>query len=107
MKHVWFIITSAISAFMATLCCLPALLFLLFGTSFSFLSWTSAFYEYRTFFSILSVIFFVASAFFVFYKPKSCALNYAKKKWIFIYVLLGILIVFMLVYPELLGDFYE
>ena len=38
MKGFWLALASVISALAATLCCLPALLFLIFGASFSLLS---------------------------------------------------------------------
>lgn len=106
MRAFWLILTSIGSAIGATLCCLPALLFLLFGTSFSFLSWTQNLYEYRIPLSIVAVICFVISGVALFYKPKSCNLSYKKKKWILIYILFGVILLLLLTYPELLGEIY-
>ena len=106
MRAFWLILTSIGSAIGATLCCLPALLFLLFGTSFSFLSWTQNLYEYRVPLSIVAVICFVISGITLFYKPKSCNLSYKKKKWILIYILFGVILLLLLTYPELLGEIY-
>ncbi|WP_169754567.1 aryl sulfotransferase [Campylobacter curvus] len=106
MKPIWLILTSLGSAFVATLCCLPALLFLLFGTSFSFLSWTQGLYEYRTLFSVLALVSFVLCGIFIFYKPKSCALGVGRKKWLFIYIISGAIVLCLLFYPEILGKFY-
>ncbi|MBR8462042.1 aryl sulfotransferase [Campylobacter sp. faydin G-140] len=106
MKRVFGLVTALFSAFAATLCCLPALLFLLFGTSFSFLSWMNSLYEYRTFLSVLAVISFVLSAFFVLVYPKSCVVGSGRRKWILIYIMSAFLIVILLAYPEILGRFY-
>ena len=102
MRAFWLILTSIGSAIGATLCCLPALLFLLFGTSFSFLSWTQNLYEYRTPLSVVAVICFVISGVALFYSN----LSYKKKKWILIYILFGVILLLLLTYPELLGEIY-
>lgn len=100
------LLLSLSSAFMATLCCLPALLFLLFGTSFSFLSFASNLYEYRILFTIISLVCFAFWAVFVFKKDKSCDIKFKKNK---AYVLIFAFFVlnFILFYPEILGYFYE
>lgn len=103
---VWLILTSITSAVAATLCCLPALLFLLFGTSFSALSVFEPLGEYRTYFSVFAVCCFGLSLFFTFFKRDSCAVGACKKRWYLIYVLVAILLVFLLAYPEILGSLY-
>lgn len=105
-RSIWLIFTAIGSAFAATLCCLPALLFLLFGTSFSFLSWAEAMSEYRWALSAVAVTCFVLSAGFLFRSPTHCKVGAGRKKWIFIYVLIGFLLVLLLAYPEILGRFY-
>ena len=102
----WLIIAAVFSSLAATLCCLPALLFLIFGASFSFLSWADALSDFRGVFSAFGVACFAASVFFAFRPAKSCDLGCARKKRILIYVLLAILLGFLLFYPEILGSFY-
>lgn len=106
MKGFWLALASVISALAATLCCLPALLFLIFGASFSIFSGAEALEGYRAPLSALALFCFALSAFFFFKKPRACSLQSGRKKWILIYVLLGALLAFMLTYPEILGGLY-
>ena len=105
-RGLWFLAAAVFSSLAATLCCLPALLFLIFGASFSFLSWADALSDFRGVFSAFGVACFAASTFFAFRTAKSCGLGCAHKKRIVIYVLLAILLGFLLFYPEILGSFY-
>ena len=109
MKGFWLALASVASALAATLCCLPALLFLLFGASFSLLSSEAieSLTELRPYFTALAAICFAASTFYFFKKPKSCDLANRRKKWIFIYVFLAVFVIILLSYPEVLGKIYE
>ncbi|MGG7047881.1 MULTISPECIES: aryl sulfotransferase [unclassified Campylobacter] len=106
MKHIKFIFLAIVSAFMATLCCLPALLFVLFGTSFSFLSFLEPLSQYRTIFTMLSLVSFGVSIFYIFFNQNTCSLDSRRKRWYVIYALLGFLLVILLFYPEILGELY-
>ena len=70
MKSFWLALASVASALAATLCCLPALLFLIFGASFSLLSSEAieSLTELRPYFTALAAICFAASAFYFFKK---------------------------------------
>ena len=95
------------SAFSATLCCLPALLFLLFGTSFGLLSWADALAEYRWILSGAAIAFFALSGYYLFRRPQgACSLAARKKRWAFIYVMVGVILLILLAYPEILGKIY-
>ncbi|WP_297896516.1 aryl sulfotransferase [uncultured Campylobacter sp.] len=105
-RSLWLIFAAIFSAIAATFCCLPALLFLIFGASFSIFSGAEALEGYRAPLSALALFCFALSAFFFFKKPRACSLQSGRKKWILIYALLGALLAFMLTYPEILGGLY-
>lgn len=105
-RSLWLIFAAIFSAVAATFCCLPALLFLIFGASFSIFSGAEAFGDYRAPLSALALFCFALSAFFFFRRPRACSLQSGRKKWILIYALLGALLAFMLTYPEILGGLY-
>ena len=105
-RSLWLIFAAIFSAVAATFCCLPALLFLIFGASFSIFSGAEALEGYRAPLSALALFCFALSAFFFFKKSRACSLQSGRKKWILIYVLLGALLAFMLTYPEILGELY-
>ena len=105
-RSLWLIFAAIFSAVAATFCCLPALLFLIFGASFSIFSGAEALEGYRAPLSALALFCFALSAFFFFKKPRACSLQSRRKKWILIYALLGALLAFMLTYPEILGGLY-
>ena len=108
-RSLWLIFAAIFSAIAATFCCLPALLFLIFGASFSLLSSEAieSLTELRPYFTALAAICFAASAFYFFKKPKSCDIANRRKKWIFIYVFLAVFVIILLSYPEVLGKIYE
>ncbi|CAD7287360.1 hypothetical protein LMG7974_00257 [Campylobacter majalis] len=106
MRKFWLIFLSFVSAVAASLCCLPALLFLLFGTSFGFLAQAQYLYEYRWWLSVFSIFCFVLYVFYMFKQNKSCNASFKTKSkilLIFGFVVLNLL----LFYPEILGYFYE
>lgn len=106
MKNFNLLLISFASAFMATLCCLPALLFLIFGFSFTAFGFAENLAEFRTLLSVISVICFMLWAFYVFKKQKSCPLNRSYKKLALVCLILAIFIGFLLSYPEILGAIY-
>ncbi|QCD52881.1 mercuric transporter MerT family protein [Campylobacter sp. RM16192] len=108
MRSVFLAIASIISAFAATLCCLPALVFLIFGATFSLLGSEAieSLTALRPYFTALALICFVASGFYMFKKQKSCDIKNRSKKWVLIYILLAVFVIILLSYPEVLGAFY-
>ncbi|NLA51107.1 MAG: hypothetical protein GX860_03120, partial [Alcaligenaceae bacterium] len=62
------------SALVATFCCLPALLFLLFGSSFGLLAILGPLEKYRVVLSVLALLCFVIFIWARFYRA-SCELN--------------------------------
>lgn len=90
----------------ATFCCLPALLFLLFGSSFGLLVLLAPLEAFRpllTVLALLSFAFFVWARFF----RKSCALNKRFNARSLIFVILAFLgLLLLLFYPEILGAWY-
>ena len=109
MRGIWLVLASIISAVVATFCCLPALIFLIFGATFTLLSNEAIdnLIALRPYFTAFAMICFVTSGFYLFKKPKTCDIQSKKKKWIFIYVLLAIFVIILLSYPEILGKIYE
>lgn len=89
---------------LATLCCLPALVFLLFGFSFGILG-AEFLSTYRVPLSVVAVGFFVA---YLWNFQKSCKKGVCKNKAksrIF-QISAGTLLAFILFYPEIIGWFY-
>ena len=78
-RGLWFLAAAVFSSLAATLCCLPALLFLIFGASFSFLSWADALSDFRGVFSAFGVACFAASA-FLRLDPQNLAISAARVK---------------------------
>ena len=103
-KEKIFLALAYLFSVLATLCCLPALVFLLFGFSFGFLG-ADLLSAYRVPLSVLAVGFFVA---YLWNFQKSCKKGVCKNKAksrIF-QISAGILLVFILFYPEIIGWFY-
>ena len=88
---------------LATLCCLPALMFLLFGFSFGILG-ADLLSAYRVPLSVVAVGFFVGYL-WNFQKCKKGICENKTKARIF-QIFTGILLVFILFYPEIIGWFY-
>lgn len=105
MKQAWLFAVWLGSAVMATLCCLPALLFLLFGATFSLLSFLNPLVDFRLEFSIIAVLFFILWGILIFKGAKNCDLK-ARKRTKFLAIFYLVLLVFLLLYPEILGYFY-
>lgn len=109
-SKIWLGVTALFGALLASSCCLPALAFLLFGSSFGFLSVFEPLYKFRwilTVISILCFILFVKFRYFTSCKDESCEMKTVSKGEIFSVIILGISLVFILFYPEILGALYE
>ncbi|RDU63418.1 MULTISPECIES: aryl sulfotransferase [Helicobacter] len=89
---------------LASICCLPALLFLLFGFSFG-IAGVEFLAPYRLILSVLSCLCFVLYFYFGILKC-DCAKTCKRKKSVsgFFWLLVLFCILF---YPEILGWFYE
>ena len=108
LKGLFLAAASIVSAAVATMCCLPALVFLIFGASFSLLSSEAieSLTELRPYFTALAVICFVLSGVYFLKKPKACGIGVKRKKRLLIYAFLAFLVIVLLSYPEILGAFY-
>lgn len=100
------ILTALVSAILATLCCLPPLLFLLFGISFGFLSFLETLTPFRIPLSLfsLTILWFSWRT----YRTKCVTCNLQKKKqygWMY-GVILGVMVLILL-YPEFAQFFLE
>ncbi|MBD5166118.1 aryl sulfotransferase [Helicobacter sp.] len=87
----------------ASLCCLPALLFLLFGFSFG-IAGVEILAPYRLILSLLSLLCFILYFYFGILRcdcTKSCKRKRGISGFLWLFVLLCILF-----YPEILGWFY-
>ncbi|OCL82116.1 transporter [Arcobacter porcinus] len=108
MKKINFtIIGAVITAFLSTLCCLPALLFIFFGVSSGVLSYFTTLEKTRVPLAILAIIFFLIT---IYNFKKKVACNCDKKIRIRSYILaliFFILILLLLFYPEILPLFME
>lgn len=105
-KEILGVLTALLSALAATACCLPPLLFLLFGISFGMLSFLEALTPFRIPLSLLSL--FVLWLSWRSYAHHTFACDLQKKKRIvwFYSTILGIILVILL-YPEMANLFIE
>lgn len=102
----WGVLSVFISAFLATACCLPALLFLLFGFSFGFLSFLESLSAFRIPLTLLSL--FILYLSYRAHRQKNLTCNLQKRRyffWAYTLILGGILMI--LLFPELAGLFLE
>ncbi|MDD2384260.1 MAG: mercuric transporter MerT family protein [Sulfurospirillaceae bacterium] len=105
-KEVAGIIGALVSAFLATACCLPPLLFLLFGISFGFLGFLETLTPFRIPLSLLSLGILYLSYRAYSQECLTCRLEKRKKNRIIYGIVLGI-IVMMLLYPEVANLLFE
>lgn len=95
-----------LSALLATSCCMPALLFLLFGVSFGFLSFLEYLSPFRIPLSLLSLAILYLS-----WRSQRCSVFTCKLQkrnlYVWIYGLVLGAIVFILLYPEMAVFFFE
>ena len=95
-----------LSAFLATACCLPPLLFLVFGASFGFLSFLEVLTPFRIPLSLFSVLILYVS--WRAYTPKCFTCKVQKRtRYVWIYGIVLTLIVVILLYPEWVMLFLE
>lgn len=105
-KEVTGIFAALFSALMATACCLPPLLFLLFGVSFGFLSFLEALTPFRIPLSLLSLAILYLS--YRSYRFQCLTCNVVKRKRnTLIYALMFVVIMGLLIYPEVAQFLFE
>lgn len=101
------IIGAVITALLSTLCCLPAFLFIFFGISGGFLTYFSSLEIIRVPLAILTIFLLYIGYKKSFSKELTCACKTSKIKMIIISILLFLLFVFLLFYPEIVPLFME
>lgn len=95
------------SAVAATFCCLPALLFLLFGSSFGLLSVLAPFEPYRPILTLVALVFFAVFVWARFFR-KSCSLSArVSKRQVVLLIVAFFALLVLLFYPEILGVLYN
>lgn len=105
MKPSTVMLASILSAFGATLCCLPALLFLLLGSSVATLSFLTSAESFRIPLTILSLGFLIFAGIRLFGK-KSCTLG-RKTPHRILYLGVVLCVSGLLFYPEVLNFYLE
>lgn len=95
-----------LSAFLATACCLPPLLFLVFGASFGFLSFLEVLTPFRIPLSLLSLGLLYVSWRAYTQKCFTCKIE-KRTRYIWIYSIILTLMVAILLYPEWVIFFLE
>ncbi|MDD3343261.1 MAG: mercuric transporter MerT family protein [Sulfurospirillaceae bacterium] len=105
-KEVVGIITALISALFATACCLPPLLFLLFGISFGFLGFLESLTPFRIPLSLLSLGILYLSYRAYTKQCLTCELTKRKQNRM-IYAVVFVIIIGLLIYPEVANIFFE
>lgn len=101
------VVASFFSAFLATLCCLPAFLFIFFGISSTWFAYMTSLEFLRIPMSLVSLGFFIFGILSL-RKKQSCTLD--KKQKVRSIILLSILflsLAFLLFYPEIIPFFME
>jgi mercuric ion transport protein len=102
----WGVVSAFISALLATACCLPALLFLVFGLSFGFLSFLESLSPFRVPLTLLSLLILYLS--YRVHRQKTLTCNPQKRRYFLaVYTFILGSIVMILVFPELAGWFLE
>ena len=100
------ILGALLSAFLATACCLPPLLFLVFGASFGFLSFLEVLTPFRLPLSLFSLVLLYVSWRAYTQKCFTCKVQ-KRPYYIWIYSIVLTLIMVILLYPELAMFFLE
>ena len=95
-----------LSAFLATACCLPPLLFLVFGVSFGFLSFLEVLTPFRIPLSLFSVLILYVSWRAYTQECFTCKVQ-KRTRYVWIYGIVLTLIVVILLYPEWVMLFLE
>ena len=105
-SSIFWLVGAFVSALVATFCCLPALLFLLFGSSFGLLAILGPLEKYRVVLSVLALLCFVIFIWARFYRA-SCELNRGLRGRSLVLVLIAFFALSLLLfYPEIIGAFY-
>lgn len=95
-----------LSAFLATACCLPPLLFLVFGASFGFLSFLEVLTPLRIPLSLFSLVLLYVSWRAYTQKCFTCKVQ-KRTRYVWFYSIILTLIVAILLYPEWVMLFLE
>ncbi len=102
----WGVVSAFVSAFLATACCLPALLFLVFGLSFGFLSFLESLTPFRIPLTLLSLGILYLS--YRSHRQKSLTCNVQKRhRFFLLYTAILGSILMILLFPECAGFFLE
>lgn len=99
-KEILGILAAVLSALAATTCCLPPLLFLLFGISFGMLGFLETLTPFRIPLSLLSLLILWLSWRSYAKENKMCDVK-KKRRYFVLYSAIFSLIVLILLYPEL------
>lgn len=95
-----------VASLFATACCLPPLLFLVFGVSFGFLSFLEVLTPFRIPLSLFSVLILYVSWRAYTHKCFTCKVQ-KRTRYVWIYGIVLTLIVVILLYPEWVMLFLE
>lgn len=100
------VIGAFVSAFLATACCLPPLLFLLFGVSFGFLSFLESLSAFRVPLTLVSLLILYLS--YRAHRQKNLTCNVEKRRYFLVLytVILGSMMMILLS-PELATLLFE
>ncbi|MBV5277705.1 MAG: hypothetical protein J0647_01420 [Campylobacteraceae bacterium] len=102
----WGMFSALVSAFLATACCLPPLLFLVFGVSFGFLSFLEFLTPLRLPLSLFSLVILYFSWRAYTQKCFTCKVQ-KRTRYLWFYSIVLMSIVVILVYPEMASLFLE
>lgn len=102
MRATWLLICSVFSALLASLCCLGAVSYLLFGVALGSLNALDIPTWSRVLFSALAILFLLLGI--MARAKKGCPLNASKTIG---YIVLSIFVICIIFLPQLAGYFYE
>ncbi len=105
-KETFGVLTALFSALLATTCCLPPLLFLLFGVSFGMLGFLEHLAPFRLPLSFLS-LFILYLSWRAYAKGNAQCSMQTRKRYVLGYGVVFMLIVVILLYPECATLFLE
>ena len=94
------------NAVVATFCCLPALLFLLFGSSFGLLAIFAPLEKFRLLLTALSLLCFCVFIWARFYRKRCRVDKDLRARGLFFAILAFLGLILLLFYPEIVGVFY-
>lgn len=102
MRSVWLLIMSAIAAIAASLCCIGAITYVLFGVAIASLNALDIPNWVRIVFSIIAIASLLMAIYTKF--NGKCQLKSNKN---LVYIIVSFFVIFMLTFPEIAGYFYE